>query len=332
MTGREWICTGWLLTAVVLNATAAAGRGSDSPAPTTYLPSSISPSSISAASVPTVLREPEHLFASPTRADRIGRVVAPVMINGRGPFRMIVDTGANQSVLTHSTAAALGLTPATDSGVKLTGVTGSQIVPTITLDSFETGAVSQQNLRVAVMHSVSGGAEGILGMQGFAGKRITVDFVNDRIKIADSRGQRATRNFAAIPVTIRFGRLLLAEGRVGGVRVHAVIDTGAERTLGNLALRDALVRLKRLPAPPTATGVIGVTEVEQHGDAIWTRRITLGKVEITDVDVIYGDIHVFKVWNLEDEPALLVGMDVLGMLHTLIVDYRIKEVQIRPRL
>ncbi|HEY5807819.1 MAG TPA: aspartyl protease family protein [Povalibacter sp.] len=328
MTGRKWICMCWLSAAVALTATAATGRDSD-PAETLVPASAVTRFPVPSAT--PAVTQPEHLFASPTRADRIGRVMAPVMINGRGPFRMIVDTGANQSVLTYSAAAMLGLTPAADAGVKLTGVTGSQMVPTITVDTFETGSVSQRNLRVAVMHSVSGGAEGILGMQGFAGKRITVDFVNDRIRIADSRGQRAARNFAAIPVTIRFGRLLLAEGRVGGVRVHAVIDTGAERTLGNRALRDALVRLKRLPAPPTSAGVIGLTEVEQRGEAIWTRRISLGDVDITDVDVIYGDIHVFKVWDLETEPALLVGMDILGMLHTIIVDYRIKEVQIRPR-
>ncbi|MFL6618280.1 MAG: hypothetical protein ACJ8MH_06740, partial [Povalibacter sp.] len=39
------------------------------------------------------LEQPDHLFAAPTRADRIGRIMAPVTINGRGPFRLIVDTG-----------------------------------------------------------------------------------------------------------------------------------------------------------------------------------------------------------------------------------------------
>lgn len=257
--------------------------------------------------------------------------MAPVRINGRGPFRFILDTGANQSVVTTDVAAALGLEPGPNDLVRLTGVTGSLIVPTITVDSLETGAVKQQLLRLALMRTVSGGAEGILGMQGFDGKRITVDFVNDRIEIANSRRQRAGPRFAAIPVEVRFDRLLLATGRVGGVVVDAVIDTGAERTLGNSALRHELLRRKRLRAPPSETGVIGITEVEQRGDAIWTRKISLGDVTITDVDVIYGDIHVFKVWNLEDKPALLVGMDVLGMLHTLIVDYRLKEVHIRPR-
>jgi len=277
------------------------------------------------------VEEPQHLFAAPTRADRIGRIMAPVIINGRGPFRLIVDTGANQSVLTHTVADMLGLTPSPDGNVRLTGVTGTSVVPTIKIDSLETGDLRQHDLRLAVMRTVSGGAEGILGMQGFDGKRIKVDFVNDRIEISDSRGQRAGRDFIALPAKIRFGRLLMVDGRVGGIKVHAVIDTGAERTLGNAVLRDQLLRRKRLPAPPTSAGVIGLTEDEQRGDAIWTRKISLGEMTITDVDVIYGDIHVFKVWELENEPAILVGMDVLGMLHTLIVDYRLKQVQIRIR-
>ena len=277
------------------------------------------------------IEEPDHLFAAPTRADRIGRIMAPVKINGRGPFRLVVDTGANQSVLTSSLVQALGLQIVPENSVRLTGVTGSLVVPTITLDSLETGDLHQKGLRVAVLGNVSGGAEGILGMQGFGGKRITVDFVNDRIQISSSRGQRAGFRFASIPVQVRFDRLLLAHGRVGGVKVQAVIDTGAERTLGNSALRRELIRRKRLPEAPVMAGVIGVTEAEQRGDAIWTRKIQLGDVTLTDVNVIYGDMHVFKVWNLDDEPAILIGMDVLGLLHTLVVDYRLKEVQIKVR-
>lgn len=79
------------------------------------------------------------------------------------------------------------------------------------------------------------------------------------------------------------------------------------------------------------TGVIGLTEVEQPGHAIYTRRIALGDLTINDVDVIYGDIHVFELWDLEDQPALLVGMDVLGVLDTLIVDYRLKELQVKVK-
>jgi predicted aspartyl protease len=320
--GRASFCTALVSTAVFISCACAApvrGNGAEFPAPP--VPSNQT----------TTIQEPDHLFAAPTRADRIGRVMAPVTINGHGPFRLIVDTGANQSVLTARLVQALGIPVTPESNVRLTGVTGSQVVPVITVDSLQTGDLEQRDLRVAVMNSVSGGAEGILGMQGFAGKRITVDFVNDRIQIANSRGQRPGFRFASIPVDVRFDRLLLATGRVGGVKVQAVIDTGAERTLGNSALRRELIRLKRLREEPFAAGVIGLTEVEQRGEAIWTRKIQLGDVALTDVNVIYGDMHVFKVWGLEDKPAMLIGMDVLGLLHTLIVDYRLQELQVRVR-
>ncbi len=279
------------------------------------------------SSLPT---EPEHLYAAPTRPDRIGRVMAPVMINGQGPFRFIVDTGANQSVITARVATALGLTWG-DRSVKLTGVTGSLMVPTVPIDRLATGELQQQGLEIPVIGSVMGGGDGILGMQGFAGKRITVDFANDRIQIATSRGQRVNGSLVRVPVKIRFDKLLLATGRVDGVKVKAVIDTGAQRTLGNQALRDELLRRKRIRGEPQRTGVIGLTDVEQEGHAIFTRRISLGDLTINDVDVIYGDIHVFRLWELEEEPALLVGMDVLGVLHTLIVDYRLRELQVRVK-
>jgi hypothetical protein len=34
---------------------------------------------------------------------------------------------------------------------------------------------------------------------------------------------------------------------------------------------------------------------------------------------------------LTDEPAMLIGMDVLGLLDTLVIDYRRKELQMKIR-
>src|SRR4051812_15405230 len=82
----------------------------------------------------------EPLYASPTRPDRIGRILAPVMINGQGPFRLTVDTGANQSVITQRLAETLGLA-ASGRSIRLNGVTGAIDLPTVVVDRLETGAV-----------------------------------------------------------------------------------------------------------------------------------------------------------------------------------------------
>jgi predicted aspartyl protease len=43
--------------------------------------------------------EESSLFALPTTHDHIGRVVVAAMVNGKGPFRFIVDTGATHSTV-----------------------------------------------------------------------------------------------------------------------------------------------------------------------------------------------------------------------------------------
>ena len=57
--------------------------------------------------------------------------------------------------------------------------------------------------------------------------------------------------------------------------------------------------------------------------------IMLGDVLVRNVHITFVDLHIFQHWKLTDEPALLIGMDVLGVLDTLIIDYRRRELQIR---
>jgi len=49
--------------------------------------------------------------AGTTTKDAAGRAVALININGQGPFRFIIDTGANRSVLSQALATRLGLAP-----------------------------------------------------------------------------------------------------------------------------------------------------------------------------------------------------------------------------
>ena len=270
------------------------------------------------------------LYAASTTLDRIGRIVAPVMIDGKGPFRFIVDTGANQSVLTTRLATRLGLPPSADRSLTLNGVTGSTMVATVNVTTLRTGDLVQESLTLPLLESVMGGADGILGVHGFEGQRITVNFDKDSITIARSRNQAAPAGYYTVPARLRFGRLMVVDGRVGGILVKAVIDTGAQRTLGNMALRDALLRKRRFRGEMQATSVIGVSEREQFADYMATPTIRLGGISITDVAAVYGDIDVFRLWDLDEHPALLIGMDVLGTLSTLVIDYRRKELQIRP--
>lgn len=276
-----------------------------------------------------VVEAPEPRYAMPTLRDRIGRIWAPVLIDGKGPFRLVLDTGANRSAVTTSIVQSLGSTVRKSKPLLVHGVTGSAIVPAIHVGEMEFGELMVKSSVLPIVPDVFGGAEGILGKEGFEDKRIFVDFGHDRLVISRSHKERAPPGFATVPVRVQHDGLLIAEVRIGSVKAKAVIDTGGQQTCGNLALRDALLRHAK--DQPLSNEIIGVTLDRQTGQTLPIPPLNFGSVEIRNMTVMLGDISMFQQWKLIKEPALLIGMDVLGSVDTLIIDYKLKELQIRLR-
>jgi predicted aspartyl protease len=275
--------------------------------------------------------ESTTLFATPTQRDQSGRIVVPVMINGQGPFRFVLDTGANRSVLASHMLAKLGLTVSAENlSVELSGVTGQAIVRTVAVKQLQAGALELKNLDMPVIDATMAGLDGVLGTEGLEGKRLTVDFMNDRITIENSYNQRAPPGYLVISTQFRYGLLMVVDAMVGRVKTKAVIDTGAENSLGTESLRRTL-QSQNTDRVAGSARVEGVTAEVQTGDLVFAPLIRFNNAEITGVKITYGDFHVFKLWELTDKPALLVGMDVLGTVNTLIIDYGRRELQIKSR-
>jgi predicted aspartyl protease len=274
-------------------------------------------------------------YAVPTRLDRAGRVLAPITVNDKGPFRFILDTGANRSVVSQRVLTALELSLAPDGpSIEVHGVTGTAILPAVKLDVLQAGdLVLARDHTVPVLgQTVLANADGILGVEGLGSARIDIDFFDDRVTITRSSGrQRAPSGFLTIPVSLKHNGLIVVPGKVGRVRVRAIIDTGAERTLGNNALRAALLKARRAATAEMVTTVFGATPEIGQGMSMIAPTIYLGEAELRDLEVTFGDLHVFRIWKLEDVPAILIGMDLLGSVERLVIDYRRRELQVKPR-
>ena len=283
-----------------------------------------------------VVTAAEPRYAAPTRRDRIGRIWAPVYINEQGPFRLVLDSGASRSGINTHVAEVLGLPPDQSRQVLLRGVTGAAAVSTVRIDSFTVGDIAFGVSRLPIVTDALGGADGVLGTDGMSGRRIVVDFRHDRITIQRSHGERAAAGFRTIAFQLIRGNLLAVDASVGGIRTTAIIDTGGQVTIANLALRQAL---DRRHAPPMSRpgSIMGVTTDVQQADAARTPPLEMvaadhaGTVEIRYADVAFGDMQIFEHWHFTDQPAMLVGMDALGLLDTLIIDYRRRELQVRVR-
>lgn len=270
--------------------------------------------------------------AGRTGSDRLGRVVAPVHVNGRGPYRFIVDTGANRSVVSRALAERLGLATIGEGAVH--SVHGVTQAPLVSLDSLTYNDLTMPSAEVPMLNSAMlAGEQGLLGVDGMQGRRLRLDFDARCIEIVPARrAPTLGRGWTRLRGELRFGHLVVVPGRVDGVRVNVLLDTGSNVSLANRALHNALAERVRY-----ARTAEGYARAYTAGDpvvletAIIAPNLDVGELRITDMLMFVGDFHVFSLWGLDAEPTVLVGMDVLSQARGLAIDYERGSVYFRLR-
>jgi predicted aspartyl protease len=261
------------------------------------------------------------------RRDSSGRLRAPVLINGRGPFSLIVDTGANGSAVTAGVIDALGLSLDESSQVILHGVTGSSKVAAVKVDSLAVGAAMTSAATLPIVFDALDGADGYLGIGAFADKRVLIDFRRGRLEVSDSRPPANGRGYITVPADLSRSRLVTVDASVNGTKVKAIIDTGAGNTIGNSAMRNLLGGVQSLVQ---SDKIIGATAAVDLGQTYPMPPIVLGALRIAGAHVSFADVSIFNHFKFSQKPALLIGMDVLGQLDSMIIDYGAHELQLRP--
>ena len=181
-------------------------------------------------------------------------------------------------------------------------------------------------VKLPIVLDVFGGADGILGTEGLRDKRIVIDFKRDSITVKRSKRERPGPGFKTLPITFNRNQLMVVDVLVGRVRAKAIIDTGAPDSLGNIALLDAL---KRSTVDAPETEIVGVTLDVEQGSRVKMPTIRLQNISVRNAAMTFSDVHIFKHWRMTQEPAILLGMDVLGVLDQIIIDYRTRELHIR---
>jgi len=102
------------------------------------------------------------LRAVPLEADEVGYLVQ-ARINGGGPVRLVLDTGATTTVLSPGAAQRLGLRVRRDPPVLIRTAGGTVTAGTAEVAELEVGGRRAGPLQV-VVHDAVPGADGLLGM------------------------------------------------------------------------------------------------------------------------------------------------------------------------
>ena len=278
------------------------------------------------------IKPEDFVYVASTRPDRIGRVMAPVFVNGVGPFAFVVDTGASSSVISPRVVARLKLVADPSRAKLLRGITGSEVVSTVAVESITAGEIMLSKSELPVVEPrVFADADGIFGADAFARGCLYVNFANAHVSILRTACPRVGENWEVMRAKLKFGGLAVVNARVGNIRVIAIIDTGAERSLGNPALLAASGLQSLADDPNSRTQVFAATSQAVFGNIIATPSIRLGGVEIGNLRVVFGDFEVFRMWGVGDQPAIVLGMDILGTTQALMVDYRREEIRFLPQ-
>jgi len=252
------------------------------------------------------------------------RMTVAVEVEGRGPFRFVVDSGADTSALGLSTQRALGLPPA--SQAMLYGMTASSMVDRVTASELKVGQSTIRYLDLPVLRDEDLGAQGLLGIDALVEQRLMMDFDKHVITIEDAHRPPPYYPGEIVVVARRWrGQLILTQASVNGHPVDAVIDTGSEITIGNLALKNLLFKKGiKSPVIGQATGVTGVVVMMQlaHLD-----EIQIGPIRMQDVDIAFADVPPFAAFGLTDRPALFLGTDLMANFRRVSLDFRARKVR-----
>ena len=271
----------------------------------------------------------EDFYIPPTNlttiADIYRRMTAPVRVAGAGPFPFVVDTGANQSVISEELATRLKLPGGAPE--LLNGVAGTRMVPT-TAALLGLGSHLRKNATLFVLPADAIGGAGMLGLNGLEGQRLTLDFRNQRLRI-DPAGRLNAQPFdITVPARRRDGQLTLIDADLSGVSLTAFIDSGAQNTIGNMVLYDLLTR-RNSGGVWKGAKVISVTGQTLEAQMAELPNLRIAGMRLPTWPVAFADLHTFQMWNLNDLPAILIGVDVLTRFEQVCLDFAHDEVRFR---
>lgn len=252
--------------------------------------------------------------------DRHDRFTIPVTIEGAGPFHFMIDTGSQATAVTYDVTdkvAFESLGTAT-----LVGMASRRTVDLVELDNLQIGNQVIHNVAAPVLQSRHVGAQGIIGLDSLQDFRVMLDFRKETITVEDVSSKSSRRGFEiVVRARHKLGQLLITNAEVDGVKATVIIDTGAQASLGNMALRER-IRARRQMEVETRD-VNGVTLM---GELSLARTLEIGDLTLENVPITYADAPAFEALGLKDTPVLSLGMQHLKIFDRVSIDFSSRRI------
>ncbi|MDG2534752.1 aspartyl protease family protein [Sphingomonas sp. HITSZ_GF] len=244
-----------------------------------------------------------------------GRIYVEVRVNGAGPFRFAVDTGASGMGRADASLAAQLKLPVTGATTTSDAVATAQ-VDTVRLASVELGGLVRRDLDVmtrdyAGKMAPEAAFAGILGREFFADGLLVIDYPRQRLTF--TRGKGLTQG---APGVLAYSRAFRVPVTIGGLATEGNLDTGANvafvlpRTLFDRVGGGTLEQAREGTLTNT---VVTTANATLHGP------FRIGGASLSDVEVRVSERY----------PELLVGAHALQHF-ALLIDQRSSSIALCP--
>jgi hypothetical protein len=164
-----------------------------------------------------------------------GFVFVNVIINGHGPFRMLVDTGTTTTLLAPEAAAEAGL--AYDHRVVLSSLGGEKPIPATSTGELRIGSAVATGVEIAVtaiahLRKIDSGAHGIVGQSFLARSAYLIDYARKKLWLGEDAIRRAEELPFVLSVYQSNGRTILPVTlEAGGPSWRLTLDSGASNLI-----------------------------------------------------------------------------------------------------
>lgn len=258
------------------------------------------------------------------------RVGAKTHVNGYGPFTFVIDTGAGTTSIADTLADQLQLPPLPS--VLVHGITEARVTRSVAIDRLLLSRLGFRNLACPVFPRDQLGADGLIGLDVLDRFRLkfnvelrsaSLDVRGLAIRMGGdmSTGTRLPRG-GIRSIRGRFGQMIMTRIFVEGQPTAAFIDSGAQYSIGNLALRRAAsARRPDGGRPARPVPLYGVTGQSMSADLALIDDLRFGSQRLGPTPLLFADLHCFETLGLAGQPALLIGADLLGRFREVTLDF-----------
>ncbi|RZJ98637.1 MAG: hypothetical protein EON88_00095 [Brevundimonas sp.] len=249
-----------------------------------------------------------------------GHPVTNLTVDGRGPYRFIIDTAATKTALLAGFRKAHG--PLVEgAGMSVAGASGAAEIRLTTLGRLDVAGRMFESLEV---YNLPDGPVDALGVHGVLGADVLMGFAVE-MEPRTGRWRLDARHtsepdLSYVPFTLDEGDAPVMTVSVQGQRLAALVDTGAQGTIMNQA---AAAALGLSPEDGSARVERSARGTGSGATAAWSACLTgfsYDGREPEPVRMLVADLPVFAALGLADSPAIILGYDHLGR-GRIVIDY-----------